>query len=127
MANQLALRSGQQEVYVSLYSSDGTNLQSWERIIANLPRQMISRPIYSDEEQVRALIKSKENKVNEGYVAIYINKTDIIPLSQDKTLYDRLGSPLLTLKDRSLNTENITRFIHTSGQYTYYKGRLTKE
>ncbi|STY30660.1 IcmQ protein [Legionella wadsworthii] len=127
LASQLALRSGQQEVYVSLYSSDGTNIQSWERIIANLPRQMISRPIYSDEEQVRALIKSKENKVNEGYVAIYINKTDIIPLSQDKTLYDRLGSPLLTLKDRSLNTENITRFIHTSGQYTYSKGRLTKE
>ncbi|HHF0523706.1 TPA: Dot/Icm secretion system protein IcmQ [Legionella anisa] len=127
LANRLALRGGQQEVFVSLYSSDGSNLQSWERIIINLPRQMISRPIYADEEQVQALIKSKENKQNEAYVAIYINKTDIINLSADKTLSDKLGSPLLTLKDRALNVENITRFVHLSGVYKYSRGRLIKE
>ncbi|MGM9452638.1 Dot/Icm secretion system protein IcmQ [Legionella bozemanae] len=127
LANRLALRSGQQEVFVSLYSSDGSNLQSWERIIANLPRQMISRPIYANEEQVQALIKSKENKQNEGYVAIYINETDIIHLSADKTLMDKLGSPLLTLKDRALNVDNITRFVHLSGNYKYSRGRLIKE
>lgn len=127
LANRLALRSSQQEVFVSLYSSDGSNLQSWERIIANLPRQMISRPIYANEEQVTALIKLKENKQNEAYVAIYINKTDIIPLSPDKTLVDRLGSSLLTLKDRSLDVENITRFVHLSGVYKYSRGRLIKE
>ncbi|WP_131778859.1 Dot/Icm secretion system protein IcmQ [Legionella bozemanae] len=127
LANRLALRSGQQEVFVSLYSSDGSNLQSWERIIANLPRQMISRPIYANEEQVQALIKSKENKQNEGYVAIYINETDIIHLSTDKTLMDKLGSPLLTLKDRALNVDNITRFVHLSGHYKYSRGRLIKE
>ncbi|HHF7365763.1 TPA: Dot/Icm secretion system protein IcmQ [Legionella bozemanae] len=127
LANRLALRSGQQEVFVSLYSSDGSNLQSWERIIANLPRQMISRPIYANEEQVQALIKSKENKQNEGYVAIYINETDIIHLSADKTLMDKLGSPLLTLKDRALNVDNITRFVHLSGHYKYSRGRLIKE
>ncbi|AWN75385.1 TPA: Dot/Icm secretion system protein IcmQ [Legionella anisa] len=127
LANRLALRSGQQEVFVSLYSSDGSNLQSWERIIINLPRQMISRPIYANEEQVQALIKSKENKLNEGYVAIYINQTDIINLSADKTLSDKLGSPLLTLKDRALNVENITRFVHLSGVYKYSRGRLIKE
>ncbi|KTD74489.1 Dot/Icm secretion system protein IcmQ [Legionella tucsonensis] len=127
LANRLALRSGQQEVFVSLYSSDGSNLQSWERIIANLPRQMISRPIYANEEQVQALIKSKEKKQNEGYAAIYINQTDIIHLSADKTLSDRLGSPLLTLKDRALDVENITRFVHLSGEYKYSRGRLIKE
>ncbi|QMT61293.1 MULTISPECIES: Dot/Icm secretion system protein IcmQ [unclassified Legionella] len=127
LANRLALRSGQQEVFVSLYSSDGSNLSSWERIIANLPRQMISRPIYTNEEQVVAIIKSKENKQNEAYVAIYINKTDIISLAPDKILYDRLGSPLLTLKDRSLDVENITRFVHLTGVYKYSRGRLIKE
>ncbi|HHT0593036.1 TPA: Dot/Icm secretion system protein IcmQ [Legionella anisa] len=127
LANRLALRSGQQEVFVSLYSSDGSNLQSWERIIINLPRQMISRPIYADEEQVQALIKSKENKQNEAYVSIYINQTDIINLSADKTLSDKLGSPLLTLKDRALNVDNISRFVHLSGVYKYSRGRLIKE
>ena len=62
LANRIALRSGQQEVYVSLYSTDGINLQSWERIVANLPRQMISRPIYADEEDIKAALKIKENK-----------------------------------------------------------------
>ncbi|KTD39992.1 Dot/Icm secretion system protein IcmQ [Legionella parisiensis] len=127
LANRLALRSGQQEVFVSLYSSDGSNLQSWERIIANLPRQMISRPIYANEDQVKALIKSKENKQNEAYVGIYINQNDIIRLSADKTLIDKLGSPLLTLKDRALDVENITRFVHLSGNYKYSRGRLSKE
>ena len=127
LANRLALRSSQQEIFVSLYSSDGTNLQSWERIIANLPRQMISRPIYANEDQVKALIKSKENKQNEAYVVIYINKTDIIPIHPDKVLQDKLGNTLLSLKDRSLDVENISRFVHISGVYQYKRGRLIKE
>lgn len=127
LANRLALRGNQQEVFISLYTSDGSNIQSWERIIINLPRQMISRPIYGSEEQVQELIKSKENKQNEAYVGIYINNTDIIHLAPDKILHDRLGNPLLTLKDRSLDLENITRFVHISGVYKYSRGRLIKE
>lgn len=84
LANRLALRSGQQEVFVSLYSSDGSNLQSWERIIANLPRQMISRPIYANEEQVQALIKSKEK-----------NKMRVMPLF---TLIKRISFIFLLIK-----------------------------
>jgi intracellular multiplication protein IcmQ len=127
LANRMALRSGQQEVFVSLYSADGTNLQSWEKIIANLPRQMISRPIYVSEEHVRDLIKTKENKQNEAYLCIYINQTDIIPLSADKTLSDRLGNAMLALKDKSLDLENISRFVHASGIYQFDRGRLLKE
>jgi intracellular multiplication protein IcmQ len=127
LASRLALRSGQQEVFVSLYSTDGTNMQSWERIVANLPRQMISRPIYADEEHVKSCLKTKENKQNEAYVSIFINKTDIIPLHPDKVLSDRLGNPLMTLKDKSLDVENINRFVHISGVYQYKRGRLIKE
>ncbi|MFT4058656.1 MAG: Dot/Icm secretion system protein IcmQ [Legionella sp.] len=126
-ANRMALRSGQKEVFVSLYSSDGTNLQSWERIITNLPRQMISRPIYGNEEHVKNIIKTKENKQNEAYVGIFINQTDIIFLPPDKALSDKLGNALLTLKDRILNLENISSFVHVSGVYQYARGRLIKE
>ncbi|MGL5741194.1 MAG: Dot/Icm secretion system protein IcmQ [Legionella sp.] len=127
LSNRLALSSGQQEVYISLYSTDGTNMQSWERIIMNLPRQMISRPIYPDEEQLKALIKTKENKQNEAYVAIFINQTDIIPLHPDKVIKDKLGSALLTLKDKALNVENVSRFVHSSGVYQFTRCRLIKE
>lgn len=126
LANRVALRSGQQEVYVSLYSSDGGNLQSWEKIIANLPRQMVSRPIYADEDDVKAAIKSKENKQNEAYVAIYINQTDILQIHPDKVSVDKLGKKLLTLKDKTLNLDNIARFIHHGIVYKYSKNRLVK-
>ncbi|MGL6030225.1 MAG: Dot/Icm secretion system protein IcmQ [Legionella sp.] len=126
LANRIALRSGQQEIYVSLYSMDGSNLQSWEKIIANLPRQMISRPIYADEEEVKAALKMKENKQNEGYVAIYINQSDILSLGPDKLSVDKQGRPLLSLKDKTLYVDNISRFVHISGIYQLAKGRLVK-
>ncbi|MBX9702616.1 MAG: Dot/Icm secretion system protein IcmQ [Silvanigrellaceae bacterium] len=124
-ANQ-TLESGQKKVFVSLYSFEGNNLQSWERILANLPRQMISRPIYENEEHLKFLIKSKENKVNEAYVAIHINPQDILSLSVDKTPIDKFGKPLLSLKDRSLDLDNVLYFVHFSGNYHYIKGRLVK-
>lgn len=126
LANRLALRSGQQEVYISLYSADGNNLQTWERIVANLPRQMISRPIYAREEDIRSLLKTKENKKNEAYVAIFINQGDILPLAPDKASVDKLGTVLLALKDKTLNLDNISRFVHFTGTYHYVQGRLTK-
>lgn len=126
LANRIALRSGQQEIYVSLYSADGVNIQSWEKIVFNLPRQMISRPIYADEADIKALLKTKENKQNEAYVAIYINQFDILPLSADKAPVDKLGKTLLSLKDKTLNLDNISRFVHASGVYRYERGRLVK-
>lgn len=127
LANQMALRSNQQEIYISLYASDGINIQNWERIVANLPRQMISRPIYASEEDIKDVLKCKENKLNEAYVAIYVNKNDIITLAADKVPTDRLGKKLLTLKDRILDLENVSRFVHTTGVYHYSKGRLIKD
>lgn len=127
LANRLALRRGQQEVFVSLYSSEGNNVQSWEKIVSNLPRQMISRPIFALEDHVKALIKMKENKHNEAYISIHINQTDIISLPPDKVLCDKSGNALLTLKDKTLDLENINRFVHSSGTYHYDHGRLIKD
>lgn len=126
LANRIALRSGQQEIFIALYSSDGSNLQTWERILSNLPRQVISRPIYADEIDAKEIIKTKENKQNEAYVAIYINQTDILPLSPDKVAMDKLGKKLLALKDRALNLENISRFVHLSGVYRFERPHLVK-
>lgn len=118
--------TNQREVFVSLYSSNGIVLRSWEQILVNLPHQMISRPIYADEGKLQALIKTKENKLNEAYVAIYVDEGDILPLSAEKTPVDKLGTGLLSLKDKSLKLENIIRFIHLSDVYLFLRGRLVK-
>ena len=126
LANQMALRSNQQEIYISLYSFDGSNFQNWERIVSNLPNQMISRPIYTEEDHVKEILKLKENKINEAYVAIYINKEDVLPLHPDKILKDKLGNSLLSIKDRTLFLDNISRFVHVTGTYQFTKGHLIK-
>lgn len=118
------LRADQQEVFITVYSSDGSKLSSWEHILSNLPKQVISRPVYVKEEDAIFLIRSKENRVNEAYVSAFIKSTDILPLPEDKIAKDRFDKPLLTLKDRALTLENIHRFVHLSGNYTYVKGRL---
>lgn len=61
-----------------------------------------------------------------AYVAIYISQSDILHLSADKAPVDKLGKPLLTLKDKSISLENISRFVHVSGVYRYSNGRLIK-
>lgn len=126
LANRMALRRGQQKIYIALYSSDGANLRSWEKILANLPRQMISRPIYSDENDVIAIIKTKEFRINEAYVSIYIGENEILEISADKLPLDKLGKPLLSLKDKALNVDNIIFFVHESNTYEYKQGRLIK-
>ena len=101
-------------------------MQSWERILMNLPKQMISRPIYDDEADIVALIKTKENKNNEAYVSMYISQGDILTISADRTPVDKLGKSLLTLKDKSLSLDNINFFVHQTGTYQYKQGRLIK-
>lgn len=126
LANRIALRRGQKKVYIALYSSDGANLRSWEQILANIPRQMISRPIYADENDVIAIIKTKEFRVNEAYVSIYIGDNEILEISADKLPIDKLGKPLLSLKNKALNVDNIIFFVHESITYEYTQGRLIK-
>ncbi len=127
LTQKKALRGGLQKIYVALYSSDGSNFSTWERIIANLPRQMISRPIYANEDDVKAMIKSKEHQINEAYAAIYIAPQDTLTLSADKIPIDKLGKKMLTLKDKTLHLDNLDYFVHQSSVYHYVQGRLVKD
>lgn len=126
LASQAALRSGMKEVYVSLYSVDAS-LASWERIVINLPKQNISRPIYHNEEDVQSLIKSKEKRLNEAYIAMYINESDIITMDSTKVIVDKFGKPLLTLKGNALRLDNIHYFVHDGVMYQFSDGQLVKK
>lgn len=124
LAHRAHLSASHKLVYISLYSLEGINITSWERIIANLQRQIVSRPVYFNEEDVQNIIKTKEKKINEAYVAFYVNEADILDINRDKIPVDKLGKPMLVLKDNAINLENIEYFVHLSGKYRYARGRL---
>jgi len=122
----LLRRSEMTKIFVSLYATDGSNVQSWERIIATLPTQSISRAVYANEEDVAEVIRSKPNPLNEAYVMLYVNPTDILVQPQEKIATDRLGKSLMALKDRAIALENIVTLTHQNHVYDYVQGRLVK-
>lgn len=125
-AKNVAMRDSLKEVFISLYSLEGVKLQSWEHIVANLRRQIVSRPVYDSEDEVINLIKTKEKKINEAYISIFVRKEDVLEIKADKIPVDKLGQKLLTLKDNAVSLENINFFKHLSGKYRYIRGRLLK-
>lgn len=127
MMNAVKQKSGLVEIYVSVYCAEGRNLKKWEMILANLPKQVVSRPVYKREKDLKDAINTKENPINDAYVIAYVTEMDILkPSFRDKQLLDRFGHELLRLKDNTLKEENITKFIHLTGEYAYRKGILAK-
>lgn len=115
----------QVEAYVSLYNLDGKNMSKWEKILLSLDRQIVTRPIYATEQAARASIRAKTTRQNDAYAAFYLAKADIIPPKDGKAPLDRLGNPLLILKDTALKLSNITRFCHESGVYLFRNNSLS--
>lgn len=112
--------SSMELVYLSLYCSEGQNLASWKRVIENLPKQYISRPIYSKEADVQKALKVRPQFSNEAYVAIYVEKKLISqPENPLFPLKDKWGHLLVTLKDKAIHLENIEYFWHRSKQYVF--------
>ena len=124
LSKNLAMKNSLQEVFISLYSLDGVKLQTWEQIIINLRKQMVSRPVYATEKDVIAIIKTKEKKINEAYVSVFINKEDILNIPVDKAPVDKLGQNMLVLKDNAISLDHINYFAHITGKYRYSNGKL---
>jgi intracellular multiplication protein IcmQ len=115
-----------QAVFISVYCSDGSKIDAWQRVITNLPKQYISRPIYLREQDAQKALKAKAQFLNEAYVSVLVDKKNIFSTENDLfNLHDKFGSQLLTLKDRSIELSNIVFFWHNSKQYSFKDGNLS--
>ena len=123
---QMAMERNMKEIFISLYSVD-VELSSWERILTNLPKQNVFRPIYAAEEDVQLLIKSKEKKINEAYVSVYIGQDDVINMDSTKVIVDKLGKSLLSLKGKAVQISNYHYFVYDGVHYKFIDGRLVKK
>lgn len=110
-------KDGYIRVYISLYQAEGNDNQKWYRTLKSLADYSLSRPVYLEEQQVRAMIRTKENTHKEAYVAVFIQEKDIIHLPGGRMATDRLGHELLTLKAGAVKTENIIEFVHDDKHY----------
>jgi intracellular multiplication protein IcmQ len=114
-------------VYISLFQTEGNNLQKWTNILKMLDHYSQTRPVYLKEEDVRAMISTKIEMQREAYVIVKIKRDAIIPLSSGRTaVLDRLGNGLVNLKRGAIKSEeNIIEFVHGPLRYNFKEGQLT--
>jgi intracellular multiplication protein IcmQ len=116
--------SGTQEVYVTLYQMDGNNMARWALTLGAIAIQGISRPIYENENDALNMIHHREAQEKEGYAVVQVPAVAIVKPAT--THQDKLGQKLLHVKPGALKADNITRFVHISGQYAWQKNQLVK-
>jgi len=127
LADHAAERSNQQEIFISMYCTEGNVIERWEKLLLALEKQVVSRPVYGSEHDIRATIRSKTNTINEAYVAAFVKTDDILVVPPQRIPRDRQGHPLLLLKDGKFKNSFITRFCHRSGVYQYRDGKLHRQ
>lgn len=113
-----------QLVYIYLYTSDGKSLEAWARLVHNLPRNYISRAIYEDEYDAQSAALITPVLFNAGYAAVWVDKNLINAPNEGEELKDKLGKPLLSLKDKAVNLQNLEYFWNNFMIYNWNNGAL---
>jgi intracellular multiplication protein IcmQ len=114
-------KAGYELVYIAIYQTDGEFLEKWVNPIKTLTGHSVSRPVYQAEEHVSELIRAKRSR-NDAYIAVWVKPTDI--MNRQNVVKDRLGHPVLTLKDGSVKLENIVEFIHDNRRFMFKENEL---
>jgi intracellular multiplication protein IcmQ len=111
-----------EKFYIYLYTTEGKKLDAWQRLVDNLERQYISRPIYCNEKDVQYAVFNAPVFHNAGYVAVWVEKKFI--QIQDELIKDKFGNDLMVLKDRAISLDKIDYFWTNSTQYKWKDGKL---
>jgi intracellular multiplication protein IcmQ len=113
-----------QLIFIYLYTSEGKMLDAWERVLSNISKQYISRPIYASEEDAQGAAQFSPILINAGYVAVWVKKSALIEEDDAHQIKDKLGKRLISLKDRSVNLENMEYFWNNYMLYDWKDGKL---
>ncbi len=106
-------------VYVYLYNSKGMTPESWQPMLAPklFYEYSINRPIYAEKGSIEALIRSKLNRTQHGYLAVKVTKEAVLTVDPSKIQKDSLGQPLLKIKEGSLDFNRLISFTYNHCDY----------
>lgn len=110
------------EVYISLFQSDGHNMEKWAVQLRSLERYVVGRPVYQQADDIEKRIRLRNAAANEAYVIVNVKKMDI--QSGPLQLKDQYGHVLLQLKDSALKRGKIIGFVHQGKRYHFSDGKL---
>lgn len=110
--------------YISIFQSDGQNLRKWELQLNSIRSHLLGRPVYENEDDVQKVMRQKVIQTSEAYIVVAIKKEDVQNFAYQASRVDRLGNPLLTLKESAVKPENIFEFIHQGKRFFFKNGKL---
>lgn len=127
--NNADLAENQQYVYVYLFNAQGRILSRWVPMFSprNFAEYSVNRPIYQEEDQVQAYIRSRTNDDAHAYLVMKVNKGDVVSSPGQAHYHDATGQPLLKLKEKSLMAENLVVFVYKGDRYRVSNGQLILE
>lgn len=118
---------GEAEVYISLFQSEGYNINKWAMQLRSLERYIVGRPIYQNVTDIEKRMRLRAAAGSEAYVAVIIKKADILaPDPFAPPVKDQYGHALLTLKEIALRNGRIVAFFHQGVRYHFVDGQLVK-
>ena len=124
-----AVQEDEQYVYVYLFNMQGRILSRWISMLSprSLAEYSVNRPVYEEEQEVEAYIRSRPNDDAHAYLVMKVNKTDVMHYQDQSNHRDSTGQPLLKLKERSLKPENLVAFVYKGDRYKLINGQLMLE
>lgn len=116
-------------VCISLFQSDGYNINKWAMQLRSLDRYTVGRPVYLSEDDIQKRIRLRAGAAgSEAYVIVTIKKVDIQlidPLAVPPK--DQFDHPLILLKETAVRNGRIVGFMHQGTRYHFVDGQLIKQ
>ncbi len=120
------LSESEQYVFVHLFNAKGKILTRWENMLSprNLTEYSVNRPIYAEQNQVEAYIRSRPNDDEHAFLMMKIEQSAILHGEESTSNCDLLGHPLLKLKEGALKEIGLVYFFHKGSCYILSRGHL---
>ena len=114
-------------LYVYLFNAQGMKATAWQHLLTlrALHDHSVNRPIYATKEAVEELMRSKSNPAQHAYIEVDVKNEDILMGAEASIFQDKLGHPLVRIKQGALKPNGIRLFHHKEIDYLLdNEGRL---
>lgn len=106
-----AVQADEVVVYVYIFNAQGVLVPTWRKMVhpSVMYEYSVNRPIYRDQSEIDAIIRTKSEKQQHAYFAIAVKKENI--------LGDAQGHALVRVKEGALSHNRILFFRHNENDY----------
>ncbi len=114
-------KAGYRLIYVSLYQSQGRDLEKWLRMLKTLFAYTLSRPVYTQEAPIQEIMRAKVGQSTYAYAIGQVKEEDVLSTAEGERRKDQFGNELLVLAKDAVCFENLIEFVHLKKRYNITK------